>query len=85
MTVTGIRESRGGNGDADGIQKRLDAIIRLLLEISTHKGTPLELGDAIRALCSAGLTPSEIGKILGKKTTDIAWALYGSKSTRRRK
>jgi hypothetical protein len=50
----------------------------------TRKDSSLELGDAIRALNSAGLTPSEISKILGKERTDVNWALYGSKSKKER-
>jgi len=69
--------------NASGVQRRLDALIRLLIEILTRKDSSLELGDAIRALKSAGLTPSEISKILGKERTDVNWALYGSKSKRR--
>lgn len=81
--MTRSQDSVKDVANADGIQRRLDALIRVLIEILTHKDTSLELGEAIRALNSAGLTPSEIRRILGKERTDINWALYGSKSKRR--
>jgi hypothetical protein len=71
--------------NASGIQRRLDALIRLLVEILTREEAPLELGEAIRALNSAGLTPLEICKILGKDRTDVSWALYGRQRKTKRK
>jgi hypothetical protein len=81
--MTRTQDSTKDTANADSLQRRLDALIRLLMEILTRKDASFELGDAIRAVHSAGLTPSEIGKILGKQRTDVNWALYGGKSKRR--
>ena len=47
--MTKTQDSDDDVADASGIQRRLDAVIRLLVEILTHKESSLELGDAIRA------------------------------------
>lgn len=63
---------------ADPITKRLDALIRLLVEMNKPKGKE-EFNEAVaaRLLKSVDLTPTEIAKILGKKSrTDIAHYLY---------
>jgi hypothetical protein len=58
------------------IIKRLDGIIRLILESQYPKKKFSEAFGA-RVLHSAGLTPTEIARILGKKSaTDIAPYLY---------
>ena len=64
-----------------GIIKRLDALIRLYIEISkTEKKLKFTEGDAILLLKSVDLAPTEIAKILGKKSaTDISYALYPKK------
>ena len=67
-----------------GIERRLDALIRMTIEILTNEGRKMEIGDIIRALRSAGLTPSEIGKIMGKERTYVSGFIYGQKSKRRR-
>ena len=61
------------------VTKRLDAVIRLLIEINRSKPKKAEFteADAARLLKSVDLTPSEIAKILGKKSrTDISRYLY---------
>ncbi|MCG3157165.1 MAG: hypothetical protein DKINENOH_03796 [bacterium] len=69
------------NSDSrDPVVKRLDALLRLFIE--TNKGEN-GLTDALaaRILKSVGLTPTEIAKILGKKSaTDIAPYLYPKKT-----
>lgn len=65
----------------EALTKRLDAIIRLLIET---KGATREEefteAAAARILKSVRLTPTEIAKILGKKSaTDVAPYLYGKK------
>lgn len=61
-----------------GIIKRLDALIRLYIETNKpEKKKKFGEGEAIRLLKSVDLTPTEIAKILGKKSaTDVSYALY---------
>jgi hypothetical protein len=66
----------------DPITKRLDALIRLFVEMNKPKGKE-EFNEAVaaRLLKSVDLTPTEIAKILGKKSrTDIAHYLYDKKT-----
>ena len=64
--------------EVDPIVKRLDGLIRLLIELNKPKGQEnFTEASAARILNSSGLTPTEIAKILGKKSrTDIAPYLY---------
>jgi hypothetical protein len=66
----------------DEIVIRLDALLRLFIE--TNKGeNGLSEPSAARILKSVGLTPTEIAKILGKKSaTDVAPYLYLKKKTK---
>jgi hypothetical protein len=65
----------------DPIANRLDALIRLFIEMNKPKGEEkFSEATAARTLKSAGLTPTEIAKILGKKSaTDVAPYLYPKK------
>lgn len=65
----------------DPIANRLDALIRLFIEMNKPKGKEkFSEATAARILKSAGLTPTEIAKILGKKSaTDVAPYLYPKK------
>lgn len=66
----------------DAIVIRLDALIRLLIETKKGKEGFTE-ATAARVLRSAGLTPTEIARILGKKSaTDVAPYLYLKKTTK---
>jgi len=62
----------------DPINRRLDALIRILLEtLYDKKDKKFNEGTAARALNSAGLTPTEIARIMGKKdATSVAPYLY---------
>jgi hypothetical protein len=67
--------------ETDPIANRLDALIRLFIELNKPKSQG-KFSEAIaaRILKSSGLTPTEIAKILGKKSaTDIAPYLYPKK------
>lgn len=69
----------------EAMVKRLDALIRLFIEINKSKGKE-EFNEAVatRILRSVNLTPTEIARILGKKSaTDIAPYLY-SKERRKK-
>lgn len=61
---------------------RLDALIRLTAEATYKKNNQgLQEGDVVRMLNSAGLTPTEIAKIMGKPgRTSITAILYGKKN-----
>lgn len=65
----------------DPITKRLDALIRLFIEMNKPKDKEkFTEATAIRILKSLELTPTEITKILGKKSvTDISQYLYPKK------
>lgn len=65
----------------DPITNRLDALIGLLIEVNNPRcAKKFNEGVAARILKSAGLTPTEIAKILGKKSaTDVAPYLYPKK------
>jgi len=59
----------------ESVNKRLDALIRVTIETLDDK--KFKEGDVVRILNSAGLTPTEIANILGKKgPTAVAPYLY---------
>ena len=60
------------------INRRLDALIRVILETLYEKNKKLNESERIRLLNSAGLTPTEIATILGKggDPTTVSYALY---------
>jgi len=67
----------------DPVVKRLDALIRLFIEMNKPNANK-NFNEAIaaRILKSLDLTPTEIAKILGKKSaTDVAPYLYPKKKT----
>jgi hypothetical protein len=67
--------------EVDPITNRLDALIRLFIEMNKPKSQEkFNEATAARILKSSGLTPTEIAKILGKKSaTDVAPYLYSKK------
>jgi len=66
------------------VVSRLDMIIRLLLARSGSHETPTKT-DMISQLKEMGLTPSEIGSILGKPANYVSAALSQRKRTVRAK
>ena len=68
------------------LTRRLDAIIRLLLEIMhATKAAEFNQATAARTLNSVGLSPTEIARILGKKSRlDVSQYLYGKKHAKSR-
>jgi DNA-binding transcriptional ArsR family regulator len=65
--------------DEDPIIKRLDALLRVNIEALTSTKVISEAAVA-RALDSVGLTPTEIARILGKKSrTAVSKYLYVKK------
>jgi hypothetical protein len=68
---------------SDPLIARLDALIALFVRMNDPKSKE-KFNDAVatRILNSAGLTPTEIARILGKKSrTDIAQYLYPPKKS----
>jgi len=66
--------------DTDPIVARLDAIIRLLIEVNNPKNSEgITEPAAVRVLNSAGLGPTDIAKILGKPRTSVAPYLFGNR------
>ena len=65
----------------DPIANRLDALIGLFIEVNNPRSVEkFNEGVAARILKSSGLTPTEIARILGKKSaTDVAPYLYPKK------
>lgn len=64
------------------ISKRLDAIIRLLMEQQLKK-KKMTRREQLLILDSVGLTPSEIGKIVNWKSKDVSSELIKLKKKRR--
>ena len=63
----------------DPVTLRLDALLRLIIE-TNKENVKVTDASAARVLNSAGLTPTEIARILGKKSaTDVAPYLYTKK------
>ena len=71
----------------DAIARRLDALIRLFIEVNKERKKKEKFNEATtaRILRSVDLTPTEIAKILGKKSAqDVSSYLYPKKKSRRR-
>lgn len=67
----------------DKIVTRLDALLRLFIEVNKGENGFSE-PSAARIMKSVGLTPTEIAKILGKKSaTDVAPYLYPKKKSKK--
>jgi hypothetical protein len=74
-----MRKPKDTRSDKDGIIVRLDALIRITLELSKNKGS-INQASTARILKSVGLTPTEVARILGKKSaTEVAAYLYKKK------
>ncbi len=72
------------NEDNEKITRRLNAVIGLLLENMVVSGL-ISKGRAIEILYAAGLTPTEIGKILHLPATSIGSIISKQKNQRSRK
>ena len=78
------REKSQEKTTTDPVSKRLDALIRLFIEMNKPKGKEkFSEATAARILKSVGLTPTEIAKVLGKRSaSDVAPYLYPKKKSR---
>lgn len=72
---------KGEEKAVDPVVKRLDALVRLFIEMNKPKGKEkFNEGTAARILQSQGWTPTEIARALGKKSrTEITYILYPKK------
>jgi len=73
-----MSKQRSKETATDPTTKRLDALIRLFIEMNKPESKE-KFSEAVaaRILKSVDLTPTEIAKILGKKSaTDVAPYLY---------
>ena len=76
-----MKPKSNNSNTLEGVERRLDAIIRLLVEARQSEEEEFNFTSAVVTLNSAGLTPTEIAHIFGKKSaTDIAPYLYGKGS-----
>jgi hypothetical protein len=74
-----MKQQNKENASRDPLVLRLDAILALLVEMGRGKEGFTEATTA-RTLKSVGLTPTEIARILGKKSaTDVSQYLYQKK------
>ncbi|MEM5835323.1 MAG: hypothetical protein QXM11_02015 [Candidatus Aenigmatarchaeota archaeon] len=72
------------NENKEDINKRLDALIRILIELTKRMNKKFNEKMAANVLKSVGLTPTEIAKILGKKSaSNVAPYLYSKKKSER--
>lgn len=77
-----MAKEKNNNSFEQSFLMRLDALIRLQIEINKEKDNFNE-AVAARLLKSVGLTPTEIAKILGKKSAiDVAPYLYQKKKVK---
>lgn len=77
-----MAKEKNNNSFEQSFLMRLDALIRLQIELNKEKDNFNE-AVAARLLKSVGLTPTEIAKILGKKSaTDVAPYLYQKKKVK---
>jgi hypothetical protein len=77
-----VKDKQEQLGAEDPIRKRLDALIRVFVEVNRSDGKrKFTDGSVARILQSVGLTPTEIARILGKKSrADISKYLYTKKT-----
>jgi len=73
------RRSSTRNSEDQQLVRRLDAIICLLFEYMQATKVPgVGIAKTARLLNSVGMTPTEVARVLGKKSAqDVAPYLYG--------
>ena len=80
-----MKKSESSTGPDQALSIRLDAIIRLLIENGKQRKEMSE-PQAAQILHSTGMSPTDIAKILGKKSaTSVSSYLYGKKKPARKK
>ena len=75
------KEKTKNNDLRDSVTKRLDALVRIIIELLKNTDNKTFNDRSISVILkSVGLTPTEIALILGKKSaTDISPYLYAKK------
>jgi hypothetical protein len=75
-----VKQEQASNDEP--IARRLDALIRLFIEVNKPDAKKeFTEGAAARILQSVRLTPTEIARVLGKKSaTDVSKYLYSKKN-----
>lgn len=75
------RKSQEQEPTADPVTRRLDALLRIVIEVNKPQGKEgFSDAKAARLLKSVGLVPKEIAMILGKKrATDLSKYFYSKK------
>lgn len=83
---TGRKTRRKNSKDPnEAITKRLDALIRVVLEtLYDKKDRKFNETSAVKILNSAGLTPTEIARILGKKDRRAVSPMLYSKGKKKK-
>ncbi len=78
-----MSEESVSGADVEGLKKRLDAIIRLLMDSQLEHAAAPTRGDQILALDSVGLTSGDIGRIVGQSSGNVASTLGKARRARR--
>jgi hypothetical protein len=77
-----VKKQQGLATKDDPVARRLDALIRLFIEMNKERKEKEKFNEATaaRILKSVGLTPTQIARILGKKSAqDVSSYLYPKK------
>ena len=68
--------------NANEIERRLDALIRMTIEILTNENKKMETGEIIRALRSAGLIRQKLERLWERKERMLAVSSTGQNQRR---
>ena len=74
--------SKANNVDVTGIERRLDALIRITLGNRKDQDDEITVGDQILMLEDAGLLPSEAGSVLGIDSSQLTKYINKAKNKR---
>jgi DNA-directed RNA polymerase specialized sigma24 family protein len=86
MAKKGRTQSLNGSAPTDAMVRRLDVIIRLLLDWVPSADAPSRSAyDASLLLAKAGLSPTEIASITGRHRNNVSRDLSKARTKRRRK
>lgn len=69
----------------ESVNRRLDALIRIILETHFDKKNKFNLTAAVKSMKSSGLDRKDIAGILGKKPSDIDPLLYSKDDKKQKK
>lgn len=70
-------------GDLNQVTRRLDIIINLLLEMMPEEGRKVTMRAKIQRLSDIGLSPTEIGDIVGWSPKSVSGELSKMKKTKK--